>query len=207
MSNRIRQILDQIAALEGELQTAVEEHQQRLRYQIEGRRITFEQAIREAHLKARMGVFHWFLTIRPQNYLTAPIIYGAAIPLVLFDLCISFYQLTCFPIYGVSRVRRDDYIVFDHQHLAYLNIIEKADCMYCSYAVGLLSYAQEIIARTEQYFCPIKHARKVLGAHARYERFLDYGEADDFHARLEEFRAALATEMNQTDKPQHDTTK
>jgi hypothetical protein len=206
MSNRIRQILDQITALEGELQAAVEERESRLRYQIEGRRITFEQAIRDAHRKARMGVFHWFLTVRPQNYLTAPIIYGAAIPLLLFDLCISFYQQTCFPVYGVARVRRGDYILFDHQHLAYLNIIEKADCLYCSYAVGLLGYAQEIIARTEQYFCPIKHARKMLGAHQRYERFLDYGEADDFHARLEEFRTSLAAEMRQTDKPQHDTT-
>lgn len=204
MSNRIRHILDQITALEDELQTAVEEQQQRLRYQVEGKRITFEHAIKEAHLKARMGVFHWFLTVRPQNYLTAPIIYGMIVPLALFDLCISFYQLTCFPIYGVARVRRANYIVLDHQHLAYLNIIEKVDCMYCSYSVGLLAYAQEITARTEQYFCPIKHARKILSAHARYERFLDYGEADGFHAKLEEFRAELAKEAGLTNKPKND---
>lgn len=196
MSNRIRQILDQMAALEAELQAAVEERESRLRYQIEGRRITFERAISEAHRKARMSVFHWFLSVRPQNYFTAPIIYGMIVPLALIDLCISLYQLSCFPIYGVARVRRGDYIVFDHQHLAYLNIVEKVDCLYCSYAVGLLGYAQEITARTEQYFCPIKHARKLLAAHARYERFLDYGEADDFHAKLEEFRTQLARERN-----------
>lgn len=194
MNNRIRQILDQMAALEDELQTVVEEQQRHLRYQIEGRRITFEQIIREAHLKARMGIFHWFLTVRPLNYLTAPIIYSMAIPLLFFDLCISFYQLTCFPIYGIARVRHADYIMFDHQHLAYLNLIEKVDCLYCSYATGLLGYAQEITARTEQYFCPIKHARKMLGANARYEHFLAYGEADDFHRKLEEFRASLAKE-------------
>lgn len=196
MNSRIRQILDQITALEDELQKAVEEQQERLRYQIEGKRITFEHTIREAHLKARMGILHWFLTVRPQNYLTAPIIYGMIVPMVLFDLCISFYQLTCFPIYRVAKVRRANYIMLDHQHLAYLNLIEKVDCLYCSYAVGLLGYAQEIAARTEQYFCPIKHARKMLNAHTRYERFLDYGEADNFHDKLEEFRAALAKERD-----------
>ena len=203
MNNRIHQILDQISALENELHMAIEQEGGRLRYRIEGKRITFEHAIREAHLKARTGIFHWFLTVRPQNYLTAPIIYGMIFPLVLFDLCISFYQLTCFPIYGVARVRRANYIMLDHQHLAYLNIIEKVDCMYCSYAVGLLGYAQEITARTEQYFCPIKHARKMLGANARYEHFLGYGEADDFHRKLEEFRAELAREAEQAAKPQN----
>ncbi|HXU92466.1 MAG TPA: hypothetical protein VFP33_02295 [Gallionella sp.] len=194
MNNRIRQIVEQIAALEDELNAAVEEHEQRLRYQLEGKRVVFEQAVREAHQRVKLGVFHWFLTVRPQNYLTMPVIYGAAIPLVLFDLCISLYQLICFPVYRIARVKRGDYIVYDHQHLAYLNIFEKAHCLYCSYAVGLLAYAGEIVARTEQYFCPIKHARKVLAAHSRYDRFLEYGEADDFHGKLEAFRAELAKE-------------
>lgn len=194
MNNRVRQIVEQIVALEEELDAAIEEHEQRLRYQIEGRRVVFEQAVRDAHRRVKLGIFRWFLTVRPQNYLTMPIIYGAAIPLALFDLCISLYQTICFPVYRIARVRRADYIVYDHQHLAYLNIIEKAHCLYCSYAVGLLAYAGEIIARTEQYFCPIKHARKMRAAHARYERFLEYGEADDFHGKLEAFRAELAQE-------------
>ena len=167
MNNRIRKILDQISVLENELQIAVEEQQERLHYRIEGKRVTFEHVIREAHLKARMGIFHWFMTVRPLNYLTAPIIYGMIVPLALFDLCISIYQLTCFPIYRVGRVQRTNYIKLDHQHLAYLNLIEKLDCMYCSYAVGLLGYAQEITARTEQYFCPIKHARSSTPDQAR----------------------------------------
>jgi hypothetical protein len=35
-----------------------------------------------------------------------------------------------------------------------------------------MGYMAEILARTEQYFCPIKHARKSLGTHSRYKRFL-----------------------------------
>ena len=83
----------------------------------------------------------------------------------------------------------------DHQHLAYLNIIEKIDCMYCSYATGMSGYAREIIARTEQYFCPIKHARKILNSHSRYKHFLEYGDAENFHGKVEELRAELADEI------------
>ena len=111
-------------------------------------------------------------------------------------MSVSLYQAICFPVYGIARVKRGDYIVFDHQHLAYLNIIEKVHCLYCSYAVGMLAYTQEIIARTEQYFCPIKHARRMHSAHSRYECFLDYGDGQDFHRKLEEFRTLLAEEKN-----------
>jgi len=112
-----------------------------------------------------------------------------------------FYQATCFPIYGISRVRRSDYIVFDRRHLAYLNFIEKFDCLYCSYGNGLMAYATEIFARTEQYFCPIKHAQKVLGKHARYKYFLDYGDATDLHKKFEEIRVALINENDNSPKP------
>lgn len=201
MNNRIRQILDQIGQLEAELQTALDEQASRLRYQIEDKRIIFEQTIRAAHRHVKLGVFRWFLTVRPQNFLTMPVIYSLIVPLVLFDLCVTFYQWICFPVYGIARVRRADYIVMDHQQLAYLNIIEKVHCMYCSYAVGMLGYAREVTARTEQYFCPIKHASKILSAHSHYKDFLDYGDAENFHGKLEEFRADLAkTKDKKTDK-------
>ncbi len=194
MKDKIRQLLKQISALEAELNTALDEQEKLVRYSIEGGRVVFENAVREAHLKLkpRMNFLIWFLTVRPQNFLTMPVIYGMLVPLAVLDLCVSIYQLTCFPIYGITRVKRGNYILMDRQYLAYLNTIEKLDCMYCGYAVGMLGYASEIIARTEQYFCPIKHARKMLSAHARYAHFLDYGEADDFHVKLEKFRSELA---------------
>jgi hypothetical protein len=153
-NNKIRKICDQITALENELSTAIEEQNGHLHYQLAGKRVIFEREIKDLHQHAKLGVLRWFLTVRPQNYLTMPIIYGLAVPLAFFDLCISFYQLTYFSIYRISRVKRADYFVLDHQHLAYLNIIEKMHCMYCSYTVGLLAYAREITARTEQYFLP-----------------------------------------------------
>ncbi len=102
--------------------------------------------------------------------------------------------MTCFPIYGFAKVKDADYIGCDHHLLSYLNIIEKAHCLYCSYTVGLLAYTGEIAARTEQYFCPIKHARKVPILQPRYDTFLRYGDEEDFHRKVDEFRRALARE-------------
>ena len=205
MNDKIRQIIEQIGSLEAELNTAIEEQESRVRYKIEGKRVVFENAIKEAHrkLKPKMNFLIWFFTVRPQNFLTMPAIYGMLVPLALLDLCISIYQFTCFPIYGITRVKRANYILIDRQYLAYLNIIEKIDCIYCGYGVGMIAYASEILARTEQYFCPIKHARKMLGAHARYAHFLGYGEADDFHGKLEKFRSELAKEDDVTMPARH----
>jgi hypothetical protein len=80
---------------------------------------------------------------------------------------------------------------FDRHQLSFLNAIEKFHCTYCAYGNGLIAYATEILARTEQYFCPIKHARKMIGTHARYKKFIDYGDASDYQNRLEQFRQDL----------------
>ena len=192
MNDRIRQLLTQMAALEDDLRAAVQEQESDVRFQIKGKRIEFERSIREAHRRLKTGFIHWLVTYRPQNLITGPVIYGMIVPLLMLDLFVSFYQAVCFPIYRVAKVRRGDYIVFDRQQLEYLNFIEKFHCTYCAYGSGLVAYVGEIVARTEEYFCPIKHARKVLGMHTRYARFLDYGDAADYEARLEEFRVALA---------------
>jgi hypothetical protein len=191
MNDRISQILAQMAALEDDLRTAVHEQESKMLFQIKGKRVEFESSVKAAHLKLRQNFFRWLVTNRPQNLITGPIIYAMIFPLLMLDLCVSFYQWVCFPIYGVKRVKRSDYLVFDRRHLGYLNFIEKFHCTYCEYGNGLMSYMAEILARTEEYFCPIKHAHKILGTHTRYNRFLDYGDAADYEARLEEFRVAL----------------
>lgn len=194
MDHRIRNLLDQIAALEDELRTVVHEQEERLLYRLDGKRVRFEENVRKTHRQLKRSVLYWIITDRPQNFITGPVIYALAIPLGFLDLCVTLFQATCFPIYRIAKVRRGDYLVYDRQHLEFLNWFERFHCTYCAYATGLIAYAGEIAARTEQYFCPIKHAQKVLGSHARYARFLGYGEAADYHAKLEEFRRALERE-------------
>ena len=191
MNDRIRHLLDQMALLEEDLRVALHEQEANALFQIRGRRVEFEESIRQAHLRLKSGFFHWLVTYRPQNLITGPVIYAMIVPLAILDLSVTLYQAICFPIYGVARVSRADYIIYDRQQLEYLNFIEKFHCTYCAYANGLIAYAAEITARTEAYFCPIKHAHKVLGTHSRYARFLDYGDAADYEARLEQFRVGL----------------
>ena len=112
--------------------------------------------------------------------LSSPLIYGCVLPFLLLDAAVAVYQFVCFPIYGIPKVRRKDYLVFDRGRLAYLNTIEKVGCIYCSYANGLLALITEIAARSEQYFCPIKHAHSLAQTHSRYATFLPYGDAQAY---------------------------
>jgi hypothetical protein len=88
-------------------------------------------------------------------------------------------------------VQRSSYIVIDRHHLGYLNAIEKANCMFCSYANGVFAYTREVAGRTEQYWCPIRHAQRVRGAHAHYAEFVPFGDAEGYRQRLPLLRAEL----------------
>ena len=112
----------------------------RLFYQIRGKRIEFEHSMKEAHLRLKMDIGRWIVSDRPQNFLTAPVIYGLAVPLVLFDLCVTLFQAMCLPIYKIAKVRRADYIVLDRHNLGYLNAVERFHCTYCEYVNGLFAY-------------------------------------------------------------------
>jgi hypothetical protein len=113
------------------------------------------------------------------------------VPIAIIDLSFSIYQTVCFPMYGITHVRRSVYIVIDRQHLAYLNAIEKFNCMYCGYANGVFAYVREIAGRTEQYWCPIRHATRVRAPHAHYHAFVDYGDAKGYRQRLPMLRDEL----------------
>lgn len=190
MNGRIEQLLQQIRQLEEELRHELNQRSQVIGFSIKGKRVEFERSIRQTHKKLKMSLWRW-LGVRPINLITMPIIYAMIIPLILFDVLVSFYQYSCFPIYRIKLVKRGDYIVFDRHHLNFLNIFERWHCVYCSYGNGVVAYTREILARTEQYFCPIKHARKVLGTHQRYQYFIEYGDAEAYHQRLADYRRKL----------------
>lgn len=196
MTPDIAALTAKITALQSELDAELARRRAELRVGLEHGRVVFEEEILRRHraLKTALTAYVW--EARPLVILTAPVIYALILPLVLLDLFVTVYQAVCFPVYNIPKVRRADYLVFDRHHLAYLNALEKLNCAYCSYANGLIAYVREIAARTEQYWCPIKHARRVIGAHARYARFDDYGDAENYQARAAELRAKLAEEGN-----------
>ena len=122
---------------------------------------------------------------------TSPVIYTLIVPFVLMDVWVSLYQAVCFSAWGVVPVRRRAYFAIDRHKLGYLNALEKAHCMYCSYVNGLVAFVREVAARTEQYWCPIRHGRRVRGRHDRDAGFAPYGDGAAYREALPSLRAKL----------------
>jgi hypothetical protein len=194
MSGRVDALVERIRVLQDQLEDEFSERREAVRYSLKNGRVEFEAEVRRRHRELRVRLGDFLRRTRPMTVVVAPVIYGLIVPFVFLDICVSLYQLICFPVYGIKRVRRSGYIHFDHRHLAYLNAVQKMNCIYCSYCNGLIGYVREIASRTEAFWCPIKHAGRVEGAHLRYPGFLEYGDAEGFREGLERSRDALTRE-------------
>ncbi len=188
MNSIIDDLLSNIKSLEQELIDEIQNQQQDFAYEIKQRRIYFEKQVVQQHKQNVQQLFDYLKNARVKHILSVPVIWAVLIPTLLLDITITLYQAICFPIYGIPKVKRADYLVFDRQYLNYLNIIEKINCAYCSYINGVIAYIQEIAARTEQFWCPIKHARRISTLHSRYQKFMDYGDAPSYRQYKEKIR-------------------
>jgi hypothetical protein len=192
MGNRLNDILEEIRELEKSVEAEMKYRQEELKYQVRKRKVLFEEEIKALHKKMAESLFLYIMRSSFLNVISAPLIYAMIIPALVLDICLWIYQTICFPIYGIPPVKREEHIVLDRHFLKYLNVIERINCDYCSYFNGLASYATEIAARTEQYWCPIKHASGKAHRHSRYHLFFDYGDAEAYKARLTELQKKYA---------------
>ena len=103
-----------------------------------------DEEIKREHRRLKTSLAKYVLQSRILAILTAPFIYAVIIPFVLLDLFVTVYQTVCFPVYGVPKARRSDYVAIDRKKLRYLNALEGINCLYCSYGNGVLAYAVEI---------------------------------------------------------------
>ena len=182
--NNLNDLLERIQAL----QEDVEEEYRKAREELQERQARLAEEFLRQQKRYKTGLFRFLLRTRLLVVLTAPVIYIGWIPFLLMDLFVTVYQTICFPVYRIPKVKRADYLVFDREDLPYLNIIEKFNCFYCSYGNGVAAYTREVAARTEQYWCPIKHARRIKAAHERYPQFFDHGDAEAFRQGLSRLR-------------------
>ncbi len=194
MASPVDDLFEHIAILEKELERELNRARAHWHYRIEAGRIRFEREAHLAHQRLKQSIPRFLRESSLLNLLTAPIIYSLVVPIALLDVWISVYQAICFRAYGIPMVRRSAYVVIDRQHLAYLNMIEKLNCVYCGYANGVLAYVREIAGRTEQYWCPIRHARRIHAPHTLYRHFIDYGDAEGYRRRLIPLRSELKGE-------------
>lgn len=188
MNDRLEMLLEKFRMLERELAMELQKKQEEFFYEIHKKKVRFQRGIKLEHRLLMQNAFQYIQRARPMAILTLPVIWSCVFPALLLDLTITIYQAICFPIYGIPKVRRGDYIVLDRHNLSYLNIIEKMNCVYCGYFNGVVAYAREMAARTEQHWCPIKHARRVGDIHSRYKYFFDYGDGKRYRQEIEAAR-------------------
>jgi hypothetical protein len=194
MVSPLDELMERLRGVEAEIEVELAKRREALRFHLENRRIVFEREMLRIHREIKTRASRYLIDANPLMILSAPVIYSLIIPVALVDLWVMAYQAICFPIYKIPKVRRRDYLVFDRHHLAYLNVIEKINCAYCSYANGAIAFVREVAARTEVYWCPIKHARRVLGPHPYYQGFADFGDAEGFRGKLMQMKDGVKIE-------------
>jgi len=186
--DRLEKVFAEFREAEKNLVRELQRKQQEFYYEIRRGKVHFTEAARLRQKDFLKRLANFFRDAPLLVLLTTPLIWFCLLPIVFLDLVLTIYQAVCFPIYGIPKARRTDFILLDRRRLAYLNLIEKLNCEYCSYANGIFAYATEVAARTEQYWCPIKHALRMKGVHGRYQYFFDYGDAEGYRTRIEQVR-------------------
>ena len=194
MTTQLDTLMEKLRGVEAEIEVELAKRREELRFHFEKRRIVFEQEVARLHKELKTRLSRYIIEANPLTVLTAPVIYSLIVPIALLDLSVMAYQAICFPVYRIPKVRRRDYLVFDRHHLAYLNAIEKFNCAYCSYANGAIAFVREVASRTEVYWCPIKHARRVLGPHPHYQGFADFGDAEGYRTKIRQLEEGVKIE-------------
>ncbi|WP_415408057.1 hypothetical protein ACLHDG_05870 [Sulfurovum sp. CS9] len=188
MNDKIKEIIEEIEAMKVKLGEEIAQQEKDITYEIQNGYVRFEKEVLDKQKKNMKNLLTWFRDIPLLHLLASPLVYAMVIPAILFDIILFVYQQVIFRIFKFKFIKRSDYILFDRQYLGYLNSIEKLNCLYCSYFNGLIQYTSAIAGRTELYFCPIKHAKKVAYQHDYYDEFFRYGDEDKYQKKLEEIR-------------------
>lgn len=180
MKSTISRILQEIENKRKELAEEYERIKKKYNFEYIKWKIIFSKEQKLENKKKKRSFWQTTKSTTFREYLSIPFIYSMMIPAVILDLFLFMYQQTAMRLYRIPLVRRSDYITLERKHLDYLNWVEKLNCIYCSYVNWLFAYAVEIAWRTEKYWCPIKHAKKMTSSHNWEKYFADYGDADWF---------------------------
>ncbi len=187
--NKIDEITKKIKLLEDELLEEFKQKEQEFFYKIENEKVKFEDRIIKDGKSKVISSIKYLSSFPIGVILTIPFIWGMMIPALLADISVTIYQYICFPVYKIPKVRRKDYVIMDRYNLFYLDKVEKINCWYCEYFNGVIAYVREVGARTEQFWCPIKHSKLLRDKHSRYDNFFDFGDYKKYREELEKRRS------------------
>ncbi len=181
-NDRIKRIYESIDNLKNDLKNEYDRLQVKYDFLVKNRKIIFSKEIKSYQKsKLKENLFSYIFTADIKHLLSAPFIYSIIFPAVFLDLFLMIYQYAAFPLYGIPRVSRKEYFAYDRRFLKYLNSLQKINCLYCSYVNWLFLFAVEIWSRTEQYWCPIKHATSGFAEGKYFNHYADFWDPDEFN--------------------------
>ncbi|MEI7891003.1 MAG: hypothetical protein WCI36_03450 [bacterium] len=193
MDSKIKKILVKIDELNDALKKEHLRVAEKYGFFVKKKKVIFLEKIRKQNKRFRMPAWKYAVPKSIRHIASMPFIYSMLIPAVILDVFITIYQFFAFPLYGIPKVKRSEYFVYDRRFLDYLNVIQKVHCVYCTYVNGLFAYAVEIGARTERYWCPIKAASKPKAYHGWYKEFADYGDPEEWTCKFNDHEAFADT--------------
>lgn len=180
-NQRIAKILETIEKLKKDLRKEYLGLQEKYDFFVQKRKIVFSLGAKNKQRAQKMNVWIYALTPDIKHLISMPFIYWMIFPAIILDIFLYFYQWAALLFYWIPRAERKDYFIYDRRFLVYLNIIQKFNCLYCSYVNWLFAFAVEVGSRTEQYWCPIKHAVNSDSEHKYFKYYSDYWDPEWFN--------------------------
>ncbi len=184
-NKKIEAILSQIKELENQLIEEFKKKEEKFFYKIENEKAKFEQRVILDGKSKIISSLKYLSSFPVIVIVTIPFIWAMIIPIILTDIFVTIFQAVCFPIYKIPKVKRKEYVIMDRYNLFYLDKVEQINCWYCEYFNGVVAYVREVAARTEQFWCPIKHSKSLKEKHSRYDNFFDFGDYEKYRKELE----------------------
>lgn len=127
-----------------------------------------------------------------RHLVSIPFIYAPFFVMIPLDIVVELYHRVGFKLYNLPYIKRSAYIKFDREKLSYLSWFQKLNCLYCSYANGLMPYAAAICAATERYWCPLKHQEDGVFKMSEHQKcFAEFGDKEAFEKLYDDPHATL----------------
>ena len=195
--SRIKRIIEKIDSLNESLRVEYARLSGKYGFSVRKRTVVFIERFNERNKTFRIPAWKYVVPKNIRHVMSIPFIYMMIVPSVLLDLFISLYNITALPLYHIPKVKRKEHFIYDRQFLSYLNVIQKVNCVYCSYVNGLFSFSSEIAARTERYWCPVKAAHRPKTYHYWYKDFADYGNPEEWHRKFNDAKVFVKKDQDQ----------
>ncbi len=125
MESRLHVLVEKMKALEKELAREIQRKEAEYHYRVLGKKVAFEEWIGEEQKALVRRIIPFIRSSTWPVILSAPVIWAVFPAALFFDVMVTVYHAVCFPIYGIPKVKRSEYIIFDRHNLPYLTSLKK----------------------------------------------------------------------------------